>query len=818
MEGANYFKTKERPSVEIHVDNLRKYFPPCECGSCEQQFIRMDVQHIDCLRYEKVVSPADAKSTISTFVAQINKDRAHLVEICDKFGDIILSRWKKKSRDKREALLLEADPTIEKQAWYRLANDGWDIPWKVTRECHRKIWLLPYMCTTTLKSNPSVLLGLIHNRVHYSPQQWVAFDNDMIRQGWSNGTLGKDHCGQYCVVMQGTDYGRLVSWNKEAAERWDIVGYPRARLIIEAQALMLSRLRSIVDLILEGIPADSIAASDKWQDMARAGSKQSNHIELWSDYINQPFSSPPRFDVDYYCSVAQARMQASQDHLWLLQTDPSYARRFIRVMATGEAYRTDWKYDLIAQDIHQAVAGYMRWQELNEAWSGIRDDYNRFRDSIHQGQPLPQQFELSLALLEVALLMILDKRNRHFHGYIPQRPGFQHLWEVTPWAKGTVLDGKRIFGKITRLCKTPMDQQWFEDPLDWTVMNLQSKADAEYHFDHSELFGRLEAHLAEANPKERARLDETIYAKLSEFAALHEMLSAVRLHRPAFVRRSPQEVVDMINCNSTPFTRGLGTNDAKSYFFRPGTLKSFDQMGAATGRKSEAWLEHRAAERLALNSFWIQARAVLRVELSSTRLKQDEIDAVLAVVSISTTTEYTDLVDAERLQVLDAVKEASLTTYVADKVVHQNAFEIKGPDVSKLTIETRTPKSKTRPCASAAEVAPEAEPTVAESTIEQITATRRAFEMTRKMFPASADDAAAKDTDWDLFVHSMADLNFAARNVGGSAVAFDHAASGRKIIFHRPHPVSKIDSVMLQSMGKRLNKHFGWNRDIFVEA
>lgn len=61
----------------------------------------------------------------------------------------------------------------------------------------------------------------------------------------------------------------------------------------------------------------------------------------------------------------------------------------------------------------------------------------------------------------------------------------------------------------------------------------------------------------------------------------------------------------------------------------------------------------------------------------------------------------------------------------------------------------------------------------------------------------------------------MNDPNFNARNVGGSAVAFEHP-SKKKIIFHRPHPVAKIDSVMLQSMGKRLEKHFGWSRETFV--
>ncbi|THZ84725.1 hypothetical protein D6C84_03868 [Aureobasidium pullulans] len=795
-----------------------KKVPPCECDSCGQQFIRADKQNYDLFRYENIVPPAEAQSTITAFVTQITIDRAYLAGLCDKFGNTILSRWRKKSHDKRETILLEADPTIEKQAWYRLRNDGG--PWRPERQLHRQVRLLPYMCTTTMKSNPSVLLGLIHNHVRHSLQEWVPFDNDLIRQGWENGTLGVDYCGNHCIVMHGVNYGQLVPWNKEAAERWDIIGYPRARLIIEAQALMFSRLRSIVDLILEGVNDDSAHGSDKWQAMVVAGFKQSNSTELWSDYINQPFSKPPRFDVDYYCSVAKARLQAAQDHLWLLQTDPSYTRRFIRVMAAGELYRTDWKYDIVAQDIHQAVVDCMRWQQLSEEWSGIKDQYNRYRDSIHPGQPLPKSLELSLALLESALLMILEKWSNYLRKYIPQRPGFQHLWTTKPAPKGTTSEGKRVFGEIER--KTSIKQGLNEDPLDWIVMKLLSHANTENRFDQSELLARLEAHVAETNSTERARLDETIYAKMSDSAALHEMLSAVRLHRPAFNRRSPLEVLDMAKQNSTLFTRSLVSGDgpAKVYAFMSGSLKLFDQIGPAVGRKSEAWLKHRTAERKALNSFWTQAHETMRVELNTTKLRQEEINATLAIISVSSTTGYAELVEAERLETLEAIRDAVVAKEVK-KSISKEVFSKGDPDVSKLAIAERAPKPKTRPSApiDAPDDAPALSKPGEENPIsrQQIPAPPRAFGLVKKMFPVTAQETTA-NLDWDIFVHSMADLSFAARNVGGSAVAFDHAASGRKIIFHRPHPVSKIDSVMLQSMGKRLSKHFGWNRDVFVEA
>ncbi|CAD0082632.1 unnamed protein product [Aureobasidium vineae] len=747
-----------------------------------QQFLAQTAQRFDRYRYETIVKPAVARTTLANFIKEIRNDRAYLADLCDKFGNTILSRWKKKSWDKREALLLRVDSTIEKEPWFRLRTEGEALTWQEVRPLRRS-WLLPYMNTATLKENPSVLIGLLHNRVVHSLEQWVPFDNDLVRQGWADGFFDLEYCGSYCVVMHGVNYGKLVPWDKEAAEYRDIVGYPRARLTIEAQALMFSRLRKIVDLILEGVNRDSTGACDKWQEVVRAGFKQLHRIELWSDYTNQPFSSPPKFDVDYYCYIAKARMQAARDHLWLLQTDPSYFRRFVKVLA----------------DIHQAVQDYLRWRELNEEWSTIQDYYHRFRDSIHPGQPLPRRLELGLSMLAANLTLVLDRRVRHPYGYIAQCPGFQHLWKFTVVSKPPSSPRQQMFS-MTSLCELSSYQLYREDPLYWTLTELQAQPNAPFHFDRSELFARLEAHLADASPEERARLDETVYAKMSDFAAQYEMLSAVRSHRPAFTRRGVKETRKMVEEHPTPSTRGLvRERDAVAYksklhAFPADCIRMFEQSTPAVGRRDEAWIDCRAAERRALNEFWEQACESLREELTYTDMNQEELEDALSVISVSSSTEYVDIVKTERLAVMDAVAAAA----------------------------ERAPKPKTRP-SQAVDVSP-SEPVSLKIDINkdmeshsppQISATSRALEIIRKMFPSSAEETLAKDTDWDVFVHAMNDLGFNARNVGGSAVAFEHP-SKKKIIFHRPHPSPKIESVMLQSMGKRMRKHFDWSRETFV--
>lgn len=100
------------------------------------------------------------------------------------------------------------------------------------------------------------------------------------------------------------------------------------------------------------------------------------------------------------------------------------------------------------------------------------------------------------------------------------------------------------------------------------------------------------------------------------------------------------------------------------------------------------------------------------------------------------------------------------------------------------------------------------------------------------MFPISSGTSEPQPTfkaiDWDTFVLAMSDAGFLARHTGGSAVVFEkHTAEddndndaergrGGRIVFHKPHPVAKIDPVMFRCMGRRMQKWFGWSRGMFA--
>ncbi|CZR54598.1 uncharacterized protein PAC_04482 [Phialocephala subalpina] len=118
---------------------------------------------------------------------------------------------------------------------------------------------------------------------------------------WNGGLLNIDF-SILCMRMSGPKYGELTPRTGQAVHNEEAVGFPRIRLVLEAQ-----------DLLLE------------------VEFRRSGQITLWSAYTNQPFSAPPIFDIDEILSKAQARFNMVCDHLCLLQTDPDYLHRYAQL-------------------------------------------------------------------------------------------------------------------------------------------------------------------------------------------------------------------------------------------------------------------------------------------------------------------------------------------------------------------------------------------------------------------------------------------------------------------------------------------------------
>lgn len=219
-------------------------------------------------------------------------------------------QWKKKSRDKREAIITKTFPTIFPQKFVT-AHLEYDYgTWKKIRP-FRHAQLLPYLSIELLRDDPLKFLALLYYRTNYDPEQWVAFDKHQLRTVGALGGLAADFCDR-CVVFYGPNYGGIVPWDTAQAHRWNIAGFPRGRLLLETQHILIRGLRSTVEEILIGVDRDGSA--DKWHQLSNTGFNTAAGSEFWSVFSNQAFS-PPMFDLNRLVDISKAHIAEAEDEL-----------------------------------------------------------------------------------------------------------------------------------------------------------------------------------------------------------------------------------------------------------------------------------------------------------------------------------------------------------------------------------------------------------------------------------------------------------------------------------------------------------------------
>lgn len=379
--------------------------------------------------------------------------------------------------EKRQALLVSSIPELYEQRWLlpRYSSTPESKRWNSQTRDRRCQLLLPWLSLDVLKTNPAVLLALLHYRTVYSPQDWAPYDSRQLTVSWACGHFDVEYSRKN-VVLYGPRYGELVDWQAGPAHRADILGFPRALLVLEAQAYLMGILRKIVDKTLESADLSKPATSEKWKSVTNLGFKQSGTVEFWSPYTNQAYSAPPVFDIDKLLSIVQTRLDAASDHLWFLQTEPAYMRRYIRILFQGEFFKLvnpDEVGLLLVQELFQDLTACWWWQWVrNEAeYVKYRRDY--VRDNIHPGERLPPSYDRAVGALELLLVNRVISCAKHLSAVVPPRPGFRHLWS---FKRHPNADGTTAF-QLQRKGTTDTKELFYKDPLEWCLLQMQGAPD-----------------------------------------------------------------------------------------------------------------------------------------------------------------------------------------------------------------------------------------------------------------------------------------------------------------------------------------------------
>lgn len=314
--------------------------------------------------------------------------------------------------------------------------------------------------------------------------------------------------------------------------------------------------------------------------------------------------------------------------------------------------------------------------------------------------------------------------------------------------------------------------------------------------------------MATSSTDERARLDQIILERFSDLAANHQLLLAVRLNRPQNVAGDGLEMLQTEDRRAWR-DRLMKAGVIEGAGHRGPLLKRFYESSAPSGRKDQAWIDQYEKVHSSLSAYWTAVRKAAGHHMKDKNVAP-YIKADLDPIHLAELEEQRRAV-AEEIALRLAVP------------VVEDSFQGLDDKVSFCSKKSTTnPKTKTRPTPATDQPlltqpprANQSEATLeTSSTVPVVSTTKRAIGVLSKMFSKDAE-ASTQGCDWDQLVHSLKDIGFAARNGAGSAVVFELEDQG-KIIFHRPHPVPKVDPIMLRAMGKRLQKWFGWKLESFA--
>lgn len=791
--------------------------PPCECPDCQTGFYAGQEQYQPQFSYHRRLSDDAAKRIIRSYVKQTQEARARLAGLLLSHADVLMQRWKKRSQDKRRVLLNSVAPDLEESQWILFRYSYMDERKLLhsRNQSRRRQLLLPWLSVEGLKTNPAMLFALLHYRTRYPPQDWAVFDCRQLTLSWASGWLDVDYSAM-CVVMYGPRYGDFVDWEAGAAHRGDILGFPRARLVVEAQAYLMETLCNIVDKILDGFDDTLPARTEKWRELTTTvGFRRTGEVERWSPYTNQAFSAPPLLDVDYLLSLAKTRLDAMGDHLWDLQCDVAYMRRHIKILLDTEIYKKAPNTKagaFLTLKILREVFSYYWWRWIEIECRHVDQMHKQFGDSTYPGQPLPVQYDRALGALELILVNQVIYRTGELNEALPFAAGFSKYWSVqrdTDLPQGDAL--------LSRSAPTNTKESLADDPLDWCLFQILGEPDKQTHFDHAMLFAFLHDHLATTSSKERARIDQVIYQKLSDISTCHEMLLSVRLHRPQNSSRTIEECIESEDREGWKRLKSGVSSVSQEVIEDMGSalIEDIYQKKGPNGPKDMKWLSQTQAFRAALEKFWESLRAIVRHGFDGTAFSLGERESLLQIVSANSSPQYVEAVQSEKEMVL-ANEESKENLPPPTRFEDQAQASLKAEPAIALPRQKIKTRGEKRPNEPHTDVeAPSLDPEHHQSTgTTSISVTKRASEVFALMFPCKEEEGALRSVNWDSFVHAMTDVGFTTRYNGGSAVLFENNQDlGGKIVFHKPHPIAKIDPIMLRSMGKRMAKWFGWSRE-----
>ncbi|KAI5264847.1 hypothetical protein E4T47_08656 [Aureobasidium subglaciale] len=340
--------------------------------------------------------------------------------------------------------------------------------------------------------------------------------------------------------------------------------------------------------------------------------------------------------------------------------------------------------------------------------------------------------------------------------------------------------------KPTNCSSTQKD--WFtNDLLYWSMSTLGFDEERLFTMDPAFNFAIIDC-LCRTDSKKAGRISQTMLDKLSDMSSLTEIITFVRSDttrdRAAFTQvgevfkthtTSPADWIKKINANHCP---ELGDT------LGPDIQQLYQKFPWPRGKKDLRWLDEANASRACLTKVWEHFEELWVQQLVQAKVSQRLIDEDIEVLSAALNPRHLEELEQEKQVILKLVSQSAEATRFDSQIVLQ------------------TSRAK-------AAVLPSIQYVSSENLV-----------LFHHMFPIRGAESQ-RSFSWQDFLGAMVDAGFRILQSQGSAITLKldrYTGSGVKtIVLHRPHPSSTVNRVMLRRIAKRVEKWFGWHREMFVE-
>ena len=600
-------------------------------------------------------------------------------------------------------------------------------------------------------------------------------------------------------------------------------------------------------------PHYDLTSSSKWIGFVQSEPpRKKRWLSVASVYTREPYSAPVSFDIDAMVELAENKAIASEDELWLLQTDLDFFHYAIRrhegewldsVPGVEELnmFSPEEKMDNIGYIMTVKVAVQARdWQWLLEECRTVKRIIGASDAGTCEEGHLPFEYERALCGLEYLLKKAQTWYQDCLVRLFVKSQAFRSTLKITATGKD---QGKSWalgfdFKDYSRLYQN--------DRLGWCLYNLTKNPADPNTFELSVVLQHLQKFLDTCPHSEIQRIDQEMYKCISDIATIERMLGILELHRPnfAFVAQNPFHQPSQAwqvhsNLRKKPSKMTCEQMDLGS------ALEASTRFRMPTGRRDEQWLAQRDLAQKCLSDLWKKVRQAYQISMKASEVPQSLIEPQLAMMKQGDSLENKAQLDLEKGQVLARLKAAREKASARSAIPPKDAtggFSPEHTQPARRIPEPAKEKTKTRPentsasgglqakyAAAFASLSIDEEPAQTEKpppvlyTLEPNSVELRVISL---MFPDRSQgiEEGAGTVDWLDFVSTMVTLGFAAEHRGGSAFTFKGAVrlpgdpsalQKRSIGVHMPHPSTEMGPVMLQSLGRRCNRRFGWQRGNF---